>query len=229
MFRLLLLVTLFVPSFAVTANASDIETPYQITERLQQKYESITSLSFHFSQKTESALGGRPQAGSGEAYFLRNNENGKMRWNYFTPDQQVLISDGETFSMYFSTLKQMIIAPASSMESQIAYSFFTGSADITKDFLVFIPDETVAIDDQNDSFNVIKLVPKEVQSQIKDIHLWVTDKSLIQRMEIRDHFDTLTILNLSNIQINTLDSLPDNEKQALFSFTPPEHTEIIRQ
>lgn len=212
-------------TYAIT----DQEAPYAIAERLQQRYNQVTSLSFHFSQNTTSEMGGRPQQGSGNAYFLKDGKGGEMRWNYNTPNQQVLVSDGETFSMYFSHLKQMIITDASAMESQLTYSFFTGSGDVTEDFLIFSPDESVAADSVSGAYKVIKLVPKEVQNQVQDIHLFVTNDSLIQRIEIRDHFGTTTTLNLSKIVLDSLKDKSPEELQSLFSYTPPEDTEIIRQ
>lgn len=212
-----------------SAISEQAEDPYTIAKRLQQKYDSAQSLSFHFQQHTVSEMGGRPQQGSGDAYFLKNTKSGQMRWNYNTPDQQVLVSDGENFSMYFSHLKQMIVTNASAMESQLTYSFFTGSGNLTEDFLIFSPDQSVAADSPDGAYKVIKLVPKEVQNQVQDIHLFVTEDSLIQRIEIRDHFGTMTTLNLSNIMLNSLNDMSEEQLHKLFSYTPPEDTEIIRQ
>ena len=77
--------------------------------------------------------------------------------------------------------------------------------------------------------NSIKLIPKSKQSQVASIHLWVTDDSLIQRIEILDHFDTLTVLNFSNLLVNTLDKNDAGLMERLFHFIPPEGTEIINQ
>ncbi len=228
-FVFLSLLSVFFLPFQSLAVSEQAEDPYAIAERLQQKYDTAKSISFHFQQTTVSEMGGRPQQGSGDAYFLKNGKNGEMRWNYNTPDQQVLVSDGETFSMYFSHLKQMIITKASAMESQLTYSFFTGTGNLIEDFLIFSPDEAVAADSPSGAYKVIKLVPKEVQNQVQDIHLFVTGDSLIQRIEIRDHFGTITTLNLSNIALNNLQDKSAEELEALFSFTPPEDTEIIRQ
>ncbi len=224
------LVTISAPLPAFTTESEVVEeTPYDVAVRLQNYYETVKSLTFHFTQRTESALGGRPQAGSGEALFLKDDASGKMRWNYSTPDQQVLVSDGTTFSMYFSKLKQMIVSPAASMESDLTYAFFTGAGSIPEDFLIFAADETIGADSINGNIKVIKLVPKEVQSQVNNIHLWITVDSLIQRIEIQDHFDTTTTLNLSNIETDSLIAMTDEEIKTIFSFVPPEDTEIIEQ
>lgn len=231
---LLLILTVFItlsaPLSAFTAkNEIAKETPYAVAVRLQSYYETVKSLTFHFTQRTESALGGRPQAGSGEALFLKDDKSGKMRWNYSTPDQQVLVSDGVAFSMYFSKLNQMIVSPAASMESDLTYAFFTGSGSIPEDFLIFAADETIGADSLDGNIKVIKLVPKEVQSQVNNIHLWITTDSLIKRIEIQDHFETTTTLNLSNIKTDSLIAMNEQEVKNIFSFVPPEDTEIIEQ
>lgn len=227
---LTVLITISVPLSAFsTENEGAKETPYNVAVRLQSYYETVKSLTFHFTQRTESALGGRPQAGSGEAIFLKDDKSGKMRWNYSTPDQQVLVSDGVAFSMYFSKLKQMIVSPAASMESDLTYAFFTGAGSIPEDFLIFAADETIGADSLDGNIKVIKLVPKEVQSQVNNIHLWITTDSLIQRIEIQDHFDTTTTLNLSNIKTDSLITMTEQEIKNIFSFVPPEDTEIIEQ
>lgn len=224
---LFLLFFSFLP-LQISATETESEHPSDIALRLQQNYDQIQNISFHFHQDTFSTFGGRPQKGSGEAFFLRNSSNGKMRWNYFSPDHQVLLSDGETFSMYFSKLNQMIVSSAEAMASDITYSFFTGKGSLTDDFFVFAPDESVGVNTADADINIIKLVPKESQSQVQFIHIWVTADSLIQRIEITDHFDTLTVLNFSRIILDSLSQAPE-QLAAIFSFTPPEGTEVIYQ
>ena len=46
---------------------------------------------------------------------------------------------------------------------------------------------------------------------------------------MRDHFGTITVLNFSDIEVNKLQDRPQAELDALFSFTPPDGTEIIEQ
>lgn len=227
----LMLIALFLllsspPAFA----AQNIEYPEQIAERLQKRFDAMTSLSFSFMQQSQGQLGGRAQKGSGTAYFSKLDKTPKMRWNYSAPDRQVLISDGKTFSMYFAELKQQIITPAESLDSDVTYAFFSGKSRISESFHILPPDERYiqSTGSQPGLPKIIKLVPKEQQSQLQSIHLWVDENSLIRRIELLDLFDTVTILNISNIEVDFLDH---NRKEArkLFSFTPPSGTEIIRQ
>lgn len=215
--------------FTGTAAGSD-ESPTDIGTRLQAKYNRIKSLTFDFTQQTSGQLTGRGGRGTGKAYFLKTGKKSKMLWNYTAPEQQVILSDGTTLSMYFAKLKQMIITPADSLQQDLTYSFFSGAGDLENDFQIQPPDPEVGqTDTDRDSFKIIKLLPRTPRSQVSTIHLWVTADSLIQRMEIRDSFDTVTILNFSAIKVDSLLSENTQALDALFSFAPPEGTEIIHQ
>ena len=207
------------------------KAPEMIMARLQQTYDEITSLSFSFIQTMQGQLSGRSKKGYGDAFFIKDGQGGKMRWNYHGPEAQVLVSDGENFSMYFAKLQQMIVAPSSAMRQEIMYSFFSGTGKLQDSFTATAPDSTVAFTNlEGDmTFQVIKLVPKETQSQVNNIHLFITEDSLIKRIEIRDHFDTQTILKFTNLQVNSLNLDDKQALRTLFTFIPPEDTEIIHQ
>lgn len=233
--RLTFCFLLLFPLFSCPSTAL-AESPDAIASRLQNRYDKIQSLSFDFTQSTRGQLSGRPKKGRGQAFFVKtpaDNKNseeiqaGKMRWNYTTPERQVLVSDGTNFSMYFSSLEQMIITPAEALQQDLTYSFFTGSGNLLEDFTILPPDQDSAV--AQDKTEVIKLVPKAKQSQVAFIHLWVTKDSLIRRIEILDQFDTLTILNFSNLKVDTIDVHDTILMENLFQFTPPDGTEIIYQ
>ncbi len=215
--------------FSMTASGSQ-DTPAEIGARLQAKYDRIKSLTFDFTQHTSGQLTGRGGNGSGMAYFLKTGKQAKMLWDYNTPDKQVILSDGTTLSMYFSKQKQMIITPANSLQQDITYSFFSGAGTLEDDFLILPADPDVGqTETDRTSYRIIKLIPRTPRSQVKTIHLWVTADWLIQRMEIRDYFDTITVLNFTNIKVDSLVGESEQRLKTLFSFTPPQGTEIIRQ
>lgn len=221
---------LFIAPAVMAETGQKTELPEEIINRLQQKYDSMSSLSFSFKQRSQGQMNGRPKVGSGTAYFHKEEKTSRMRWNYAEPDQQVLISDGDTFSMYFAELQQMIITPADQLDNDLTYSFFSGQAKIRENFHILPPDPEYIREQEIESQpKALKLVPREPQSQLQSIHLWVSEDSLIRRIELRDHFDTITLINLSNIEVNFLRDKPSANIAALFSFTPPEGTEIIRQ
>ncbi len=218
---------LLLPVVAHSSNQK-VEYPEDVAARLQARYDKIDSLTFNFIQHTSGEMSGRPRKASGKAAFVKLNGKSYMRWDYTTPDKQVLISDGKLFSMYFAKLQQMIVTPADTLDADITYSFFTGRGSLQHDFYIRPADEEFQ-SDNNDQIKVIKLIPKTTQSQVQDIHLWVTPESLIRRINIRDQFGTVTVLNLSDLKINSLIGKDPKQLLDFFTFVPPEGTEIIRQ
>jgi len=217
--------------FLLSGSAAAVtESPGEIATRLQNRYDTIQSLTFDFVQDTRGQLNGRPKTGSGKTFFVKttigDKKSGKMRWNYLAPDKQVLVSDGITFSMYFESMAQMIVTPADALQQDLTYSFFTGSGNLLTDFTILPADQKTA--PQEDT-KIIKLIPTAKQSQVASIQLWVTTDSLIRRIEIVDQFDTITVLNFSNLSVNSLDRDDAELMEHLFHFTPPEGTEIIEQ
>ena len=196
----------------------------EIAKRLQQTYEKATDVVADFKQTTTMKFSSRIRHGNGTMIFAKP---GRMRWDYLSPDYQVLISDGKTISMYFEKSNQMIISNAKEyLQSDVTYSFFAGTGDILRDFDVSTPEVS---NNRKDSF-LIKLTPKSSQPQVASILAWVTnDTFLIDHLQIVDHFDTVTDLFFSNIQINSDYYGSRRINDQLFTFLPPADTEIIQQ
>lgn len=209
------------------AEANFPDPPGTVAARLQERYDAMHSLSFSFVQSTTGQMAGRPREGSGRAIFLKTGGTKRMRWDYDSPERQVLVSDGTTFSMYFENLQQMMVSPAKVIEEDMTYSFFTGSGKLADDFAILGPNKNI-VDTEHLDLQVIQLVPRSSESPVQDIHLWIGADSLIRRIEIRDQFDTLTVLTLSHVEENPLDGKDEQALSALFTFIPPEGTEIIQ-
>jgi outer membrane lipoprotein carrier protein len=224
-FTLLSLLILF--SLHASAEVNSSESPEDTAARVQLRIDKMQSLSFNFHQQTKGEMTGRPRRGSGKAVFFKNDNSSRMRWDYTSPDKQILVSDGVVFSMYFDNLKQMIVSPAENLNKDLTYSFFTGRGNLKRDFHILPPDEETG--SNTEEFQIIKLIPKQPHSQVQDVHVWITEFSLIRRMNIRDLFGTITVLNFSDIEVDKLIGTDEKTLQSLFSFIPPEDTEIIEQ
>jgi outer membrane lipoprotein carrier protein len=152
---------------------------------------------------------------------------GRMRWDYITPDHQVLASDGESISMYFEKSNQMIISDARDyLQSDVTYSFFAGTGDILKDFDITEPD----FENMTDNSHLLKMIPKSMHPQVSFIHAWIDAETfLLEHLRIVDHFDTVTDLFFKDIQIDSNSYGGREITKNLFSFIPPANTEIIKQ
>ncbi len=220
--------------FIVSILACRAETwaqdPEQLAAKLQDTYAAVNSMSFSFSQTTSGPMTGRPKSGKGNGLYARTADKPLMRWNYLTPDPQVVISDGRTISMYFEKLNQMIISEVDEAQTDILFSFFAASEPLENHFTILPPFlETDISEADLPEMQSLRLEPLDKNSQIKNIHLWFGENSIIRRIDLLDHFDTKTTINLSNIEINPLEGAGQQERDKLFSFVPPEGTEIIRQ
>ena len=150
---------LLLPIIIVDSGSCGTEYPEKIADRLQARYDKIASLSFNFIQNTSGEMTGRPRRGSGKAAFVKLGGKSYMRWDYTSPDKQVLTNDGETFSMYFAKLQQMIVSPADTLDADLTYSFFTGKGVLKKDFHIRPADEEFQ-SENSAAFKVIKLIPQ---------------------------------------------------------------------
>lgn len=185
--------------------------------KLQATYDSTASFAADFRQSTSMKLSRRERQGQGS---LLIKKPGLMRWDYQEPDRQVIISDGEVISMYFAGAEQMIIMPAQEyLQSDVTYAFFAGTGNVLRDFDLGPAEADYCCGPPPD----LRLTPKIPHPQVDYLYLWLNEKFLISRMQIGDHYGSVTDLTFSNIRLN----LPVAADR--FKFTPPVGTEIVRQ
>lgn len=202
-----------------SAIAADL-TPLAVAQKIQTTYASTKTLHAEFQQTTSSRMSGRDRLGSGSMVLAKP---GLMRWDYREPDSQVFVCDGKQISMYFAKEKQMMVTPAKDyLESDVTYTFFTGTGDIQRDFEVAGPAEEDLVEPK--AAYQLKLTPKKSHAQIDFIDLWVDrDTFLLNRLKVTDKFGTVTDLVFSKVTTN------QEAPAKLFSFSPPEGTEIINK
>jgi outer membrane lipoprotein carrier protein len=205
--------------------AEDMPAHLKIAKELQSTYEKTLGFSATFKQTTSLALSGRNKEGSGTVVFLKP---GYMRWDYLAPDKQVLISDGETITMYFEKANQMILTSAKEyLQSDVTYSFFSGTGNILEDFDVSPAEEPT---EKNTGSQILRLVPKASHPHVSSLYVWIAkDQAIINKIRIIDHFDTTTDLVFEDVQLKRTKEDGPVIDEKLFSFTPPAGTEIINQ
>ena len=202
-----------------TAAAAAELSPLTVAARLQQTYDATTTLSADFRQLTSMRMQSRQRQGNGTMVLAKP---GRIRWDYLSPDPQVLVSNGTTVSMYFAKNHQMMeMAADRYLNSDVTYAFFVGKGKILDDFEVQKPDAAPFLDNGR---YCIKLIPKKSHPQLHFLHLWVDATSwLVTHIQLVDQLDTVTDLFFTNIVINR------PVAAATFAFTPPPGTEIIEQ
>ena len=218
--RLSVMVLISVITLLTGSFSSAVETdPLVVASEIQKAYEKTVMFRASFTQSSSlSGMRHRERKGSGTVVIKKP---GLMRWDYITPSQQVLINDGEKFSLYFAAENQLIITSAREyLKEDLTYAFFTGSGNIHRDFEVKSAPGIM----QKKNLYCIKLVPKKQHAQVESLYVWV-DKStfFIAQLQMHDYLGTVTDLVLQDIEVNI--TVSDD----IFTFTPPEDTEIIIQ
>jgi outer membrane lipoprotein carrier protein len=215
--------SLLLPS-ANAAQADNDDLQEQV-DKVQQRYRSLTSLTFDFQQITGS--GGRARKGAGNCIFYRPaaDQAGIMRWNYTEPDVQIIINDGKKLSIYNEKDKQLLISSAAELESDITYSLFTGKQNLLDTFSVDSPDSRFKVTKE---IHVVKLIPKKPHGQVKTVHCWFDSKAVIEQILLEDYFDTLTKLTFSNIKFDTLPANSAKTAEELVKLDIPKETEVVR-
>lgn len=212
------------PTNTAKANPQD---PLQVAKMLQETYNRSIGLMADFRQETTLAMNRRKRSGAGTVIFVKPAH---MRWDYMSPDRQVIISNGKTISIYLENEHQMIITSAEDyLQSDVTHSFFSGTGDILRDFEVLAPDNHEL---ETEGAYLIKLIPKKLHPHVATLHIWTTqDTFLIKRLQITDHFDTITDIFFENVLMfkNNEDMNSRQINQDLFNFTPPPGTEILKQ
>jgi len=192
------------------------EDPEELVRRLQEVYDQVTGFRAEFTQLTAVPMSRRQREGGGTVMFRKPHQ---MRWEYDYPDHQVLVGDGREVRLYFARSNQMLIRDVDEyLDSDVTYAFFSGSGDILRDFEV----EAGPAGQDPAGGRLLRLIPRELHPQVEYLDLVVGENPFfIRRLEIVDHFGSVTSLYFSRIELNP--ELPPD----FYRFEPPPDTEIL--
>ncbi len=179
-----------------------------------EKHYSVSGFTANFSQISSIKAMEITDSASGRAFFKRS---GKMRWEYETPDRQIIITDGKTLWVFRPEDNQVMIGKAPSFfEGGKGFSFLSDMKVIREKFSMTLEKET------EDGFFVLKLLPREKALDIMEIHLWIS----------RNTFDVVKILTYNSygdetrIVFNNI-QLKQELDDSLFSFKISKGMEVL--
>jgi len=185
---------------------------------IQQRYQSISSFTGEFVQTSirndEDSI---PVVAEGKVSFLRP---GKMRWEYETPEKQLLVTDGETVWLYDPLLENVTVQQLSRITEVTALDFLLGVGDLTRDFL---PRNLSSELLKTSGGLVVELEPKEKLANLEFIQLEVDPENHhLKTLLLMDRLGNYRTILLKEIKYN-LDLNPQ-----LFHFEIPDGMEVLR-
>ena len=198
-----------------TASTSD-DASFSLDEIITrvEKHYSGTGFSAQFTQMSTIKAMDITDTASGKAIFKRP---GKMRWEYETPERQIIITDGNTLWIFRPDDNQVMIGKAPSFfKGGKGFSFLSDMKEIRQKFDIRLEEKAP------EGFFVLTLFPKEKTYDVVKIQL-IISKKVFDIVEIKTYnsYGDETWFGFSNIQFK------QKIDDSLFHFNIPKDAEVL--
>ena len=214
---LLFLALIIVASSTLNSQSDELNA---IVDKVQKKYESINDFHADFVQEAEVKALKKTQKAFGEVWFKKP---GKMRWNYYSPTKDTIVSNGTTLWYYSQQDNQVLQSTLSELSGDTtSTTLLSGLGKIKELFNVKkINDQGLNIKDGY----LIELIPKNVdEDEIKNKVIINVNKStsLVDTIYLFDPFGNQTKISLLKTEVNKKIS------NGIFKFDPPKGAEVVK-
>ena len=200
--------------FGVSGQSVSKET--DLIQMIQDQYQSIQSFSGHFVQTSYRNNTETVRRAEGLVSYKRP---GKMRWLYEVPEEQLLVTNGETLWLFDPLLENVTIQKLEKLTDGTALSFLLGLGDLQEDFnrrlisQVFLTSPDALI---------VELEPKKAAANLSFIQLAVHPVTYnLQIIALMDQEGNYRTIELESMQYNLV--LEDD----FFEFKVTEDMEVI--
>ncbi len=200
--------------FGVSGQSVSKET--DLIQMIQDQYQSIQSFSGHFVQTSYRNNTETVRRAEGLVSYKRP---GKMRWLYEVPEEQLLVTNGETLWLFDPLLENVTIQKLEKLTDGTALSFLLGLGDLQADFnrrlisqvLLTSPDALI-----------VELEPKKAAANLSFIQLAVHPVTYnLQIIALMDQEGNYRTIELESMHYNLV--LEDN----FFEFKVIQDMEVI--
>jgi outer membrane lipoprotein carrier protein len=198
----------------VVTNVLAADSVHDIAQRVDRRYNHLTTLKAHFQESYNGA--GITRNESGELWLQKP---GKMRWQYELPTQKLFIVDGKNAYFYVPAERQARKMPAKKLDDfRSPIRYLLGKTKLDREF------NNLAISNEapkQPADVVLQGVPKGMEDRVQQVLLEITPANQIARIRIEEIDGSVTEFLFQDIQEN----IP--VKAELFRFTPPPGVEVI--
>jgi len=177
-------------SFSVLFASQNAE---EVLDKVRKRYDAVTDAELRFSQKILFPMTKVEQQVGGTLFVKKKN---KYRLEM---DDQVIVTDGQTIWSYSAPNHQVVIDKFKQDEQSLS----------AEKVLIGTPDNftaTITGEEKIGGYEttVLKLVPKDEQSFIHSLRLWVDEKDwMIRQVEIIDLSEKQTTYSVLQVHTNT--------------------------
>ncbi len=180
-------------------------------QQLRKFFGNLRGFSADFSQTVRNTSGKILQQSTGSVVLQRPL---KFRWEYQSPYEQLIITDGKRLWIYDRDLQQLTIKSLNSSISNTPAALLSSGQALEKAFK--IQEEA-----QRAGLAWVRLTPRKPDSGFEFIRLGFTG-GILRLMVLTDSFGQTSTIQFKHLQKN----IKPAQKQ--FTFSPPPGTDIIR-
>ncbi len=198
---LTLLIGLFFYPFSYAGDGRD---------RLDAFVNELKSMQANFTQVLTDETGKVLEQSQGQVFLHRP---GHFRWDYNTPYEQSIITDGERLWIYDVDLEQVSIRSMGQDMGGTPAALLGGNVNLDENF-------SISELDADDGLAWVSLAPKVEEGQYSSIHLGFS-KAGLENMRMLDNFGQTTRIEFSGHKENqTIDP-------TIFEFVVPEGIDVL--
>jgi len=206
LFSLLFLLVTY-SSVGFSAEAKKISTGEQYLENFLANTKSFEA---NFQQTLRTHKGEVLQQTDGVFYLSRP---GKFRWNYKTPYEQVIVSDGKRIWIHDVDLEQVTVQKQNENLPTTPMALLEDSTQLHKSY-------HVKPLDNHDGVYRLQLLTKSNESDFAEIVVGLDTKGL-RFMQLHDQFEQVTDIVFTDSHTNT------KLAKEIFEFIPPEGVDVF--
>ncbi|MDH5258451.1 MAG: outer membrane lipoprotein chaperone LolA [Gammaproteobacteria bacterium] len=173
-------------------------------------FNNLKTLTADFEQVVQNAQMGSTEKAGGKLWIERP---GKFRWDYTSPYEQQIVSDGNKLWIFDKDLEQVTVRPISLSMGNTPAVLLSDSKPITDTFIIKDVGFEVELD-------WVKLFPKDPEASFTAIRLGFNN-DVLSEMLLEDNLGQTTRLSFSHLKRNAKIS-PQK-----FVFTPPDGVDIF--
>ncbi len=200
---------------ALASAAAAQEDPADLLGKIDRRYAGVRSLKARFRQKEKMAALGRPRESAGTMMLKKP---GRMKWDYRTPDEHLVVASGEIVWIYYpedKTVYRLPLSPDELARTPLAMLFQEKSS-LADHF------RAKALAPRGDGLWLLELEPRAASKTVTSVSLLVRPADgTVSGTVIRDAFGNLTAIELDQVAEGI--KIEDNE----FDFKVPPGAKIM--
>jgi outer membrane lipoprotein carrier protein len=188
----------------------------EVLDRVQKRY-AAGDFEADFVQEAHLSAMGMVDTARGHLYF---GSPGMMRWHYKSPEEYLIITDGNTVWIYRPEENQVMLGRAADyFGSKKGADFFSKPGELSREFIVALSTQ----EPQEKEQYVLKLIPKRELPSLTELYLFISKQTFdIIKTVTCNAFGDRTMLRFNSYKFDR------GLSSSLFVFEIPDGADVLQ-